>query len=191
MLSSEVIHEGKVFGVRRDRVIEPRGVEVTREIVTHPGSVVVMPVFDDGRILLIQQYRHVAGQPLWELVAGRKDEGEDFVTGARRELEEETGYTAKKLTQIMDVFPSPGFVAENMVVFVAEGLTKGRARPEDDEKITPRILGLREALDWIRSGKIRDAKTVAGILFYATFLSEQRASGQKTKAIGTKHLTRK
>ena len=191
VLSSEAIYEGKVFGVRRDRVIEPHGVEVTRDIVTHPGSVVVLPVFDDGRILLISQYRHVAGQPLWELVAGRKDEGEDFVAGARRELEEETGYTAKKLTQIMDVFPSPGFVAENMVVFVAEGLTKGKARPEDDEKITPRIFELREALGWIRTGKIRDAKTVAGILFYATFLatnaasraghSRNRASSRKTR----------
>lgn len=179
VLSSDVIYEGKVFGVRRDRVIEPQGVEVTRDIVTHPGSVVVLPVFDDGRLLLIRQYRHVAGQPLWELVAGRKDEGEDFVTGARRELEEETGYTAKKLTQIMDVFPSPGFVAENMAVFVAEGLTKGKARPEDDEKITPRILSLREALEWIRTARIRDAKTVAGVLFYATFLAGRRGSSSK------------
>lgn len=191
VLSSEVIYEGKVFGVRRERVIEPQGVEVVRDIVTHPGSVVVLPVFDDGRILLIQQYRHVAGQPLWELVAGRKDEGEDFVMGARRELEEETGYTAKKLTQIMDVFPSPGFVAENMVVFVAEQLTEGKARPEDDEKITPRILSLQEALEWIHTGKIRDAKTVAGVLFYATFLAEQRARSRKTKRASTKRTSRK
>lgn len=191
VLSSEMIYKGKVFGVRRDRVIEPHGVEVTRDIVTHPGSVVVLPVFDDGRILLIRQYRHVAGQPLWELVAGRKDEGEDFIIGARRELEEETGYTAKKLTQMMDVFPSPGFVAENMVVFVAEGLTRGKARPEDDEKITPRILSLRKALEWIRTGKICDAKTVAGILFYATLLAGQRASVRKTKPARTRRLIRK
>jgi ADP-ribose pyrophosphatase len=178
ILSSETAYQGKVFGVRRDRVIEPHGVEATREIVTHPGSVVVLPVFDDERILLIRQYRHVAGRALWELVAGRKDEGEDFFTGARRELQEETGYTAKKLTQIMDVFPSPGFVAENMVIFVAEGLTKGRARPEDDEKITPRILTLRQALAWIRRGRIRDAKTVAGILFYAMFLKKARGTSR-------------
>jgi len=185
VVSSEMLYEGKVFGVRRDRVIEPHGIEVTREVVTHSGSVVVLPVFEDGRILLIRQYRHVAGQALWELVAGRKDEGESFVEGARRELEEETGYTAQKLTQIMDVFPSPGFVAENMVIFVAQGLKKGAARPEDDEKITPRILMLREAQDWIRSGKIRDAKTVAGILYYATFLAKKQSgrmgSGRATK----------
>jgi 8-oxo-dGTP pyrophosphatase MutT (NUDIX family) len=175
VLSSETIYEGKVFGVRKDRVIEPSGIEVTREFVTHPGSVVVLPVFDDGRILLIQQYRYVAGQFLWELVAGRRDEGENFVQGAVRELEEETGYKAQKLTQILDVLPSPGFVAENMVIFVAEGLTKGKPRPEVDEKITPRIVTLREAEDWISTGKIRDAKTVAGILFYSTFLAGRGA----------------
>lgn len=196
VLSSETIYEGKVFGVRRDRVIEPSGVEVTREIVTHSGSVVVLPVFEDGRILLIRQYRHVAGQFLWELVAGRRDEGENFVEGAIRELEEETGYKPEKLTQIMDVFPSPGFVAENMVIFVAEGLTKGKPRPEDDEKITPRIVTLREAEDWISTGKIRDAKTVAGILFYSTFLAgrggKQSIGGKSAaKAAARKSRSRK
>jgi ADP-ribose pyrophosphatase len=172
VISSELVFQGKVFGVRRDRIIEPSGVQATREYVTHSGSVVVLPVFADGRILLIRQYRYAARQYLWELVAGRKDEGEDFVTGARRELEEETGYTARRLTQILDIFPSPGFVSENMVIFMAEGLTKGKACPEEDEKITQRILKLREAEKWIRSGSIRDAKSVAGILYYATFLAK-------------------
>lgn len=176
VVSSELVFQGKVFGIRRDRVIEPSGVDATREYVTHSGSVVVLPVFPDGRILLIRQYRYAARQYLWELVAGRKDEGEDFATGARRELEEETGYTARKMTQILDIFPSPGFVSENMVIFVAEGLTKGKARPEDDEKITQRILALRDAENWIRSGKIRDAKSVAGILYYSTFLAKKHRS---------------
>lgn len=174
VLSSKTVYEGLVFGVRRDLVIEPHGVEVTREIVTHPGSVVVLPVFPDGRILLIQQYRHVAREYLWELVAGRRDGDESFAKGAERELKEETGYRARKLTQIMDIFPSPGFVGEHMVVFVAAGLTRGVARPEDDERITTRILSLGEAERWIRSGKIRDAKTIAGILYYAKFLARTR-----------------
>jgi ADP-ribose pyrophosphatase len=174
VISSETVFEGRVFGVRRDRVVEPQGVEAIREYVTHSGSVVVLPVFPDGRILLIRQYRFAARQYLWELVAGRKDEGEDFITGANRELEEETGYTARKLTQILDVFPSPGFVSENMVIFVAEGLTKGKARPEEDEKITQRKLSLADALKWIRSGAIRDAKSVAGILYYSMFLAKKR-----------------
>lgn len=155
-------------------MVEPHGVEAWREVVTHSGSVVILPIFPDRRILLIRQYRHAAGQYLWELVAGRKDEGEDFRTGAERELEEETGYRARQLTQIMDIFPSPGFVAEHMVIFVAQGLTKGKARPEEDERITQRLMSLRDAERWIRSGTIRDAKSVAGILYYARFLAGKR-----------------
>jgi ADP-ribose pyrophosphatase len=175
VVSSESAFQGRVFGVRRDRVVEPSGVEVTREVVTHPGSVVVLPVFPDGRILLIRQYRHAVGQYLWELVAGTKDEGETFAQGAKRELEEETGYSARKLTQILDIFPSPGFVSENMVIFLAEGLMKGTARPEADEKITQRIVTLRDAEGWIRSRKIRDAKSVAGILYYSRFLASSKS----------------
>ncbi|HXW57472.1 MAG TPA: NUDIX hydrolase [Candidatus Cybelea sp.] len=173
ILGSETLYEGRVFGVRRDRVVEPEGVEATREIVTHPGSVVVLPVLDDGRILLIRQYRHAAGEHLWELVAGGKEDGESFEQGARRELEEETGYGAKKLTQILDILPTPGFVTEHMVIFVAEGLRKGRARPEDDEKITRRILSLKEAERWICTGRIRDAKSISGILYYARFVAKK------------------
>jgi ADP-ribose pyrophosphatase len=182
VLSSKTVYQGRVFGVRRDQVVEPHGIQVTREIVTHPGSVVVLPVFPDGRILLIRQYRHVVGEYLWELVAGRRDGEESFEQGARRELAEETGYAAKQLTQILDIFPSPGFVAEHMVIFIAEGLTKGKARPEDDEKITTRIVTLREAEDWIRRGTVRDGKSVAGILFYATFIANRTLPRRRARA---------
>ena len=171
VLSSKLVYQGPVFGVRRDRVREPGGIEAARDVVTHSGSVVVLPVFPDGRILVIRQYRHAAGQFLWELVAGRKEPAESFTVGARRELLEETGYTARKLTRMMDVFPTPGFVAEKMVIFAAEGLTAGVAQPEADEKIVARKLTLREAEKWIRTGKIRDAKTVCGILYYSKFIA--------------------
>jgi ADP-ribose pyrophosphatase len=123
---------------------------------------------------MIRQYRHAAKQYLWELVAGRKDEGENFVQGAHRELREETGYAARRMTKMLDLFPSPGFISENMVIFLAEGLNKGAAHPEADEQITPRIFRLEEAERWIRSGKIRDAKSVAGILFYSTAISKKK-----------------
>jgi ADP-ribose pyrophosphatase len=173
VMRSEVLFQGRVFGLRRDRVIEPSGIEAVREIVTHPGSVVVLPVLTDGRIVLIRQYRHAAGQYLWELVAGHKEPNESFAVGARRELLEETGYTARRIRKLLEVFPSPGLLSERMVIFLAEGLTKGTARPEDDEKITQRILTLREAEKWIRAGKIRDAKSVAGILYYAKFAARR------------------
>jgi len=167
VISSKTVFKSKVFSVRHEEVVEPGGMKVARDVVIHPGSVVVLPVFPDGRILMIRQYRHAAKQFLWELVAGRKDHGENFVQGAHRELREETGYKARRMTKMLDLFPSPGFISENMVIFLAEGLTKGEAHPEADEKITQRIFTLQEAERWIRSGKIRDSKSVAGILFYA------------------------
>ena len=169
VLSSEVKFAGRRITVKRDEIVEPSGVRAVREWVEHPGSVVVMPVFPDGRMVLIRQYRYAAGEELWELVAGHNEPNEDLKTGAHRELLEETGYTAMKMTKMFDFFPSPGLLGELMTVFCAEGLTKGKARPEDDEKITTKIATLKQALDWIRAGKIRDAKTISGILFQAQF----------------------
>jgi len=174
VVSSELLFQGRVFALKRDRVEEPSGLVATREIVVHPGSSVVLPVLPDGRIVLIRQYRHAADQYLWELVAGHKDAEEDFLEGARRELEEETGYTASQVRKLLEIFPSPGFVTEKMEIFLAQGLRKGRPRPEDDEKITQKAVTLRAAKEWIRSGKIRDAKSIAAILYYASFI---RAKG--------------
>jgi ADP-ribose pyrophosphatase len=171
VLSTKVMYEGRVFGVRRDHVIEPTGVNATRDVVTHPGSVVVLPVFPNGSTLLIRQFRYATGMFLWELVAGRKDPGETFPRAAHRELAEETGYTAKRMRKLMDVFPTPGFVTERMVIYLATGLKEGKARPEEDEKIEQRVFTLAEAERWIRAGKIRDAKSVAGILYYLRFIA--------------------
>ncbi|MGA8021830.1 MAG: NUDIX hydrolase [Candidatus Acidiferrales bacterium] len=171
VLSSEIVFSSRVFDVRRELVAEPQGVKATRDFIEHPGSVVVLPVFPDGRILLIRQYRHSVGSFLWELVAGRRDGEETFARGAHRELQEETGYTARTMRKLIGVYPSPGFLREKMVIFLAQGLKAGPANPEVDEKITARIFSLREALDWIRSGKIHDGKTVAGILYYARFIA--------------------
>lgn len=174
VLHRQVMYRGKVFDVTRERVIEPNGVEATRDFIEHPGSVVVLPVFEDGRILLIRQYRHAAGDYLWELVAGRKDEGETFAEGARRELREETGYTARRMRRLTALFPTPGFASEQMVIFLAQGLEKGAAQPEEDERISQRIVSLAEAQRWIQSGRIRDAKTAAGILFYEKFVLRRK-----------------
>jgi len=174
VLSSELVLRTRVFDVQREKVIEPSGVEATRDIIVHPGSVVVLPVLPDGGIVLIRQYRHSVQQYLWELVAGRRDGDESFVAGARRELREETGYTPGRMQQLLDLFPSPGFLRENMVIFLATGLKKGAANPEPDEKITQTIVTLREAEKWIRSRKIRDGKTVAGILYYAKYFAKKK-----------------
>jgi ADP-ribose pyrophosphatase len=183
VVSSKVLLKGLVFGVKRDRVVEPNGIETTREWITHGGSVVVLPVFPDGRILMIRQYRHAAGQYLWELVAGHKEAGESFDQGARRELQEETGYTARRTRKLLEIFPSPGMLGERMEIFLADGLTEGTARPEHDEKITQRIFTLHEAEERIRSGKITDAKSIAGILYYSRFLTGRRGADKQAPRV--------
>jgi len=170
VLKSRMLYDGRVFGLRRDEVIEPNGVRARREVITHPGSVVVLPVLDDGRILMIRQYRYAAKQYLWELVAGRIDGGESVKQAAARELREETGYRAKRFSVFLDMFPTPGFVEERMHILLAEGLTEGEAEPEADEKIFSRAYKLRELKQMMKRGELRDAKSIAGILYYSTFL---------------------
>src|SRR5271169_4223993 len=170
VLRSKMIYKGSVFGLRRDEILEPSGLRATREVITHPGSVVVLPALPDGRILLIRQYRHATRQFLWELVAGRIDSGENPRKAAARELIEETGYRAKRFRVFLDVFPTPGFLEERMYILLAEGLTLGQAEPEEDEKITVKAFTRRELEKMIRRGKLRDAKSIAGILYYFRFL---------------------
>jgi ADP-ribose pyrophosphatase len=170
ILSSEMIYQGRVFGLRRDEVVEPSGLRTMREVITHPGSVVVLPVLPDGRIVMIRQYRHATRQYLWELVAGRKEPEETPKQGAARELLEETGYRAKRFKVFLDVFPTPGFLEERMYLLLAEGLTAGEAQPEEDEKIEVRAYRVNELKQMIKSGRLKDAKSIAGILYYLTFL---------------------
>lgn len=174
VLSSESVFKGRSFELKHERVIEPSGLEVTRDVIAHPGSVVVLPVFADGRILMIRQYRHAAGRFLWELVAGHVEKDETFREAAPRELREETGYTAQTFTRLLEIYPAPGLLGERMEIYLAEGLTRGASEPEEDEKITKRICTLPELEDWIRTGKIKDAKTISGILYYAKSVAPAR-----------------
>jgi ADP-ribose pyrophosphatase len=170
IVKSEILYQGKAFGVRRDELIEPTGVHTTREVVTHPGSVVVLPVLPDGRIVMVRQYRHAARQYLWELVAGRMEPGENPKKGAQRELIEETGYRAKKFTVFLDLFPTPGFLAERMYLLLAEGVSPGAAAPEEDEKIVVAAYTRKQLEQMMRTRKLKDAKSIAGLLFYFSFL---------------------
>lgn len=168
ILSSREVYRGPAFWVTRDEVIEPGGIKVRRDIVRHTGSVVVLPLDETGsepRILLERQYRHAAQQYLWELPAGRIDEGESEITAAKRELLEETGYTAGKWKRILTFYASPGFVAETMSIYLARELHAGTAQPEDDELIAMRFFSLSAARRMVFSGTIKDAKTISGVLW--------------------------
>jgi ADP-ribose pyrophosphatase len=172
VLSSKMIYQGKVFGVRHDVVMEPGGAKATRDIVTHPGSVVVLPILPDGRIIMIRQYRHTVGDFLLEIVAGRIERGETNLQAAKRELAEETGYRAKHFREMMNVYPTPGFVRETMVAYAATGLTPGKTNPDADERIETKAFTLDALLKMIRKGQIHDAKSIAGILYYARFIAK-------------------
>lgn len=168
VLSSREVYRGPVFWITTDQVIEPSGVQARRDIVRHTGSVVVMPVDDSAsepRVLLLRQYRHAAQQYLWELCAGRIDEGENELVAAKRELREETGFSARRWKRIFRYYASPGFVDETMAVYVARELQAGAAEPEEDEVIESKFVPLGEAVRMIESGKIRDGKTIAGLLW--------------------------
>jgi len=168
LVSSRTVYSGPVFWVSTDHVLEPGGVKVRRDVIHHSGSVVVLAVDDSGtipRVLLERQYRHAAGDYLWELPAGRIDPGEKELAAAKRELIEETGYRAERWRRILKFFASPGFVAETMAVYLATGLHAGEAEPEDDEVIQKRLLALPTVVKMILNGTIRDGKTIASVLW--------------------------
>jgi ADP-ribose pyrophosphatase len=181
VLSSKVVFEGPVFRVEHDKLIEPGGVENERDVIRHNGSVVILAV--DGAkskknpwIVMERQYRHAAEQFLWELPAGKIEEGEEPLAAAKRELVEETGYCAKKWKPLVEYYASPGFLGESMKVFLAEGLVAGAAQPEADEKIELRLVKLSEVLKMIDKGAILDGKTLSGVLLYA-----RRTAGKRKR----------
>jgi ADP-ribose pyrophosphatase len=160
-----------VFSVTSERVLEPNGVTAIRDVVRHSGSVVILAVDDSGddpRILLERQYRYAADDYLWEVPAGRVDPGEKTLPAAKRELLEETGYTARSWKKALFFYPSPGFVDETMTVFLALGLKPGTAQPEEDERIECQLMPLSKLLTMIEQGKIRDGKTIASVLWFQT-----------------------
>jgi ADP-ribose pyrophosphatase len=168
VISSKTVFQGPVFKVGSQMVQEPDGVRVRRDIVQHPGSIVILALDDSARkprILLERQYRHAAGARLWELPAGSLEPGENKLAAAKRELQEETGYTASRWQRALFFYVSPGFLNESMEVFLARGLKKGKAQPEDDERIAVRFFPLAQAVRMAMTGKINDAKTLASLLW--------------------------
>jgi ADP-ribose pyrophosphatase len=156
----------RIFRVVRHREIGPDGREHTKVTVQHPGAVTILPILDDGRVCLIRNYRVAVGKALVELPAGTLEPGEDPAETARRELIEETGYTAARLEKLREFFLSPGILNERMHLYLARGLTPGKTAMEPGEQIEPLVVGWAEAMQMVADGAIEDAKTLVGLLHF-------------------------
>jgi ADP-ribose pyrophosphatase len=174
--SGRRVYTGKVINLDVDVVEFPNGKTGELEIFRHPGASAVVPFLtdprgDDPQLLLIKQYRYAADGYMYEIPAGRLDEGEDPADCARRELKEETGCTARSMEHLYTMFTTPGFTDERIHIFMATGLSHGETAHESDEFLTVETVALSRALEMIKSGELKDGKTAAGILFAAGFIA--------------------
>ena len=164
VLSTRRVYEGTVLSLDVDEVLEPEGVRATREVVRHRGSVAALPVHEDGRMVLVRQYRYAVDALVWELPAGRLDPGETAEDAARREMEEEVGLRPRGLEPLATFYTTPGFCDERMHLFRATGLESVAARPEADERIESRAFTRAEVEEMIRRGEIAEGKTLVALL---------------------------
>jgi ADP-ribose pyrophosphatase len=165
-MARQIVHRGRKIQVAIDVSTGPDGREVRRDMIFHPGAVVILPVVDAEDICLLRNYRFVIGETLWELPAGTLEPGEELQHAARRELLEETGYTAARWRSLGYLYASPGVLDEKLHLFVAEDLTSGPARPEADEQLEPQVVPWSQALAMALDGTIKDAKTITSILLW-------------------------
>jgi ADP-ribose pyrophosphatase len=164
-LESQQAFKGRVFSVDRDRVKMPNGRTVTVDVVRHSRSVVLVPVPEPGKVILIRQYRYAVNAFLWELPAGSVDEGESPEQAARRECHEEIGLVPSTIVRLSAMYPTPGYCDEEMVFFRLSGLEKTdeQAAVDEDEDIEAKVFELRDAREMIRRGEIQDMKTLVGL----------------------------
>lgn len=164
--NDEIVYHGSRVSMALRRVKLPGGKEISREVVLHPGAVIILPILDDGRLVLIKNVRHTVGESLLELPAGTLEAGEPPADCARRELEEETGYGAERIDALGWFYTSPGILTEKMYAFVATGLTAGPQALEENEMISVTTMTVEEAKALIKNNRIVDGKTIAVILKY-------------------------
>ena len=162
-IESQQIFSGKILNVRLDRVVLPNGKEATREVVGHPGAVAVVPVTDDGRVILVRQYRYPVEEILLEIPAGKLDRGEDPDDCARRELEEETGFVAGSLEKLTSFYTAPGFTDEKIHLYIARELVQVVQKLDGDEFIDVEFYSAQTLKELVASNAIKDAKTLIGL----------------------------
>ena len=170
LIKSETLLQGRTFKIRRDVLKTPNGRETRLEIIEHGGSVVLIPIDDDGNLLFVRQYRHAAGEDLLELPAGTRDDDESFEECAAREIREETGMEAGKLQKVGEFYLAPGYSSEFMVVFLATGLKDNPLDADDDEFLQVEKIPLQQAMEMAERGDVPDAKSLAALLLAKPYL---------------------
>ncbi len=169
-IKSELVYKGKIFNLRVDKVVLPNGRETKREIIEHSGSVAILPLINKDKFLFVKQFRKPIEKALLEIPAGRIEKGENLKECARRELMEETGYKASNFKKLASVYLAPGYSSEIIHILLARNLKKSKSNPDDDEFIKTVILNKKEIFDEIIDNKIKDSKTIVGILLFYFFV---------------------
>jgi len=174
-MGREIVHVGRKIRVAVDTTTAADGSTIRRDVVLHPGAVVILPILDAERVVLLRNHRFAIGETLWEVPAGTVEPGEALQTCAERELAEETGYVAAKWRSLGYLYASPGVLDERLHLFVAQELTPGPAKPEADEQLQPVVVRFDEAIRMCLAGEIRDAKTITSLLLWERMRGEQGA----------------
>lgn len=164
-IASRTAYRGRLLQVNEDEVQLPDGSRARREYILHPGAAVILPVFEDGAVLLERQFRYPVGDHCYELPAGKLEPDEPPLETAKRELLEETGYAAAEWTHLTTAWPCIGYADEQIIYFLARGLTHRGRQLDDGEFLEVLELSLDDALDWVRQGKINDSKTMIGLFW--------------------------
>jgi ADP-ribose pyrophosphatase len=178
LLSSEQIFQGLVFQIERDRLVESNGLEIVREVVRHQGGAGALPIFEDGRVALVRQYRHPARRELLEIPAGKLEAGEAPAECAARELEQEIGWRAGHLEKLCEFYTTPGFCEEKLYVYLALDLQATAQQLDDDEILEVVYLPLAEALQLAARGEIEDSKTLIALLWAERWLAGKARLGE-------------
>jgi ADP-ribose pyrophosphatase len=160
----QTIHQGRVFDVTVENVTLPNGYTTDLTLIRHPGAAAIVAMTEEGCVLMLKQYRHAIGDFIWEIPAGTLDSGEDPLVCARRELEEETGQTARCFEWLTAITPVPGYSNEKIDIYLARELSPSRQKLDCDEVLEVHAIALEEVVGMIAGGKIQDAKTIAGIM---------------------------
>jgi ADP-ribose diphosphatase len=166
----QLVHRARVFDLIRENVTLPNGVTTDLEFVAHPGAAAIIPLLHESKVLLLKQYRHALKEYIWEIPAGTLDPHESVMNCAKRELIEETGYSADQWQKLGEITPVPGYSDERIHIFLASGLQSARQHLDEDEIINVHKFEFDEALEMIKRGEIQDAKSIAGLFLAVNWL---------------------